>query len=31
MCASASTANASVIGKCTTRHCLTTSKVRLSQ
>ena len=31
MCASASTAKASVIGKCTTRHCLTTSKVRLSQ
>ena len=30
MCASASTANARVIGKWTTRHCLTTSKVRLS-
>ena len=27
----ASTAKASVIGKCTTRHCLTASKVRLSQ
>jgi hypothetical protein len=31
MCASASTAKASVIGKCMTRHCLTASKVRLSQ
>ena len=30
MCVAASTANASVIGKWITRHCLTTSKVRLS-
>jgi hypothetical protein len=30
MCVAASTANANVIGKWITRHCWTTSKVRLS-